>query len=71
LVDEVAVMRATQGDVSVALTSLEREAAIVELWSRGLDDVAIADRIGIADRTVGRIRKRLGLAAVPGLRKVC
>lgn len=63
-IDDVAVLRAVDGDRSVSLNPAERREAVRVLHARGLSDGAIAHRIGAVDRTVLRIRQELGLAAV-------
>lgn len=41
------------------------EAIVRERWALGHSDIAIATSAGLDPGTVGRIRKRLGLAALP------
>lgn len=55
-VDEVAVMRATSGDRSVTLNTAERREAVAQLTARGLSARAIAELLGVAERTVNRHR---------------
>ena len=64
LVDEVAVQRAVGGDLSVALSVLERREAVRLLHRQRLSDGQIAQVLGLSDRTVLRIRQRLDLPAV-------
>ena len=54
--DEVAVQRAVDGDTSVHLSSADRAEAIAILHSRGLTARAIAERMGLQERSVTRIR---------------
>lgn len=61
--DDVAVQRACDGDGSVKLGIGERRVAVQRLHGRGMSDGAIAERLGLADRTVWRIRQELGLPA--------
>lgn len=42
---------------------LDRERGVRQLWSWRWSDAAIADRLGCTERTVFRIRHRLGLEA--------
>ncbi|WP_082305399.1 helix-turn-helix domain-containing protein [Leucobacter japonicus] len=42
---------------------LDREDGVRQLWAWRWSDPAIADRLGCTDRTVSRIRRRLGLGA--------
>lgn len=55
--------RAADGE-AVRLTRAEKHAAVHLLHRRGLHDRAIAERLHITDRTVLRLRQRLGLGAV-------
>jgi hypothetical protein len=64
--DDVAILRAVEGDLSVTLTRAEREEVIRRLHARGMSDRTIANWMGIADRTVLRIRQDLG---IPGVRR--
>jgi ParB family chromosome partitioning protein len=57
-VDDVAVLRACDGDRSVTLTLAERAAAVTELHRRGWSDSQVAGQLGITSRTVLRIRNR-------------
>jgi hypothetical protein len=61
--DEVAVLRALDGDRTIILNVAERREAVRQLHARGLSDSVIAARIGAADRTVLRIRRELDLPA--------
>jgi hypothetical protein len=61
--DEVAVLRAVQGDRSIDLTIAERRLVIRHLHAQGLDDQQIERRTGISSRTVLRIRQELDLPA--------
>lgn len=61
-VDEIAVERAMKGD-PVALTSRERDEAFRRLAERGVSDEQIAQRLGVADRTVLRWRQTSGIAS--------
>ncbi len=47
----------------IGSTAAEREEAVHRLAQRGLTTAPIADRIGVTDRTVQRIRQRLGLTS--------
>lgn len=60
-IDEVAVARRLQGDHTVRLRIADREEAVRRLHAQGLNDRPIAVQLGISDRTVLRIRHRLGL----------
>ena len=60
-VDHVAVERAAMGDPPPTLTCAEREAVVQRLHALRLTDQQIADRTGMCDQTVLRIRRRLGL----------
>lgn len=62
-VDEVAVDRAVNGDRSVILKPREREEAVRALHKQGHSDGQIAMVLGIAGRTVLRIRQRLNISA--------
>jgi len=48
-----------------ALTTVEREYLLFDLWSEGWTDVEIACHTRMTLYTTGRIRARLGLAAHP------
>lgn len=61
-VDEVAVELATHGH-KVRLTPAERRACVRRLHAQRHSDGRIADTIGCDEKTVGRIRDELGLAA--------
>ena len=63
-VDDVAVLRACDGDTSIRLTIAERREAVRALHRRGMSDGAIATRLSITARTVLRIRQELDLPAV-------
>lgn len=64
-IDQVRVDRLLAGRTAVAgLTHAERDAAVVALYRLGYGDRTIAERVGNSERTVARIRQRLGL---PGL----
>jgi ParB family transcriptional regulator, chromosome partitioning protein len=63
-VDEVAVQRAVNGDLSVSLSIAERREAVRLLHRQGYHDRQIACTLGITDRTVIRIREALDLPAV-------
>lgn len=65
MVDEIAVQLAMSGE-SVRLSPLERREAIRRLNAVKLGDGEIAARIGIAHRSVFRIRQELGLPAAVG-----
>lgn len=60
--DEVLVELAVSGE-SVRLTPAERRLAVGQLWAKRWSDALIANRLGIADRTVLRDRQELGLVA--------
>ena len=60
-VDEVAVERRISGDATVELNYLERREAVRQLAPKGLSDAQIAERIGITDNGVQRIRERQGI----------
>lgn len=55
-VDDVAVYRAINGDRTVPLTRPERSEAVRILTGRGLSGEAIAERLGVTERTVVRWR---------------
>ena len=61
-VDEVAVARALSGE-PVQLTYLERVAAVRALAALGHSDAEVAERLGVADRTVQRIRAQHQIAS--------
>lgn len=62
--DEARVLRCADGRLhALDLTIAEREAAVAILHRQGMSDRQIADRTQATDRTVHRIRKRLGLTA--------
>lgn len=63
-VDEVAILRALDGD-HLKLTKAERDAAIDLLDQKGLSAADIARRIGCAERTVTRRRTRRQAAGGP------
>lgn len=64
--DEVAVSKCAEGRFPGGdLTIAEREAAVRMLHRQGMSDRGVAARMGIRDRTVVRIRRRLGLPANP------
>lgn len=54
--DEIAVLRAVGGDQGVHLSSADRAEAIAILTARGLTARAIAERMGLRERSVTRIR---------------
>lgn len=56
-VDDVVVWRLTHGD-RLDSTPGEKRAAVAELTRRGMSARAIAERIGIAERSVVRARAR-------------
>lgn len=58
-VDVTAVFRACDGDRRVRLNTLERRRAVAVLTDRRLSAAAIAKRLGLAERSVTRIRARL------------
>lgn len=59
-VDEVAVARATRGELrALALGTREREVAVAALTERRLSSTDIARRLGLAPRSVVRIRQRI------------
>lgn len=60
VIDEVAVELASSG-LRVRLSPAERRAAVQRLHADRMGDPAIADRLGLTDRTVLRIRAELGL----------
>lgn len=62
-VDDVAVLRAVDGDRPGKLTVAEREAVVCRLHRRGLRDGEIAERLDIGTSGVWTIRQRLGLPA--------
>lgn len=62
-VDEIAVLRAVDGDRPPRLTVAEREAAVRRLQRRGLTDRLIAERLDVGTSGVWTIRQRLGLPA--------
>jgi hypothetical protein len=59
----MAVARRVAGDQSVYVTKYERRECVRQLHALGMNDGPIARRLGISDRTVLRIRGRLGLPA--------
>lgn len=61
-VDEVAVRRAAAGE-QLDLSAAERAALVALLARQGLSDALIADRVGLAARSVERIRARHGIPA--------
>lgn len=63
-VDEVAVELAIRGQ-KVRLTPADRRACVSRLHAERYSDGRIADTIGCDEKTVGRIRDELGLAAFP------
>lgn len=63
--DPAIVERCLAGRRDVKLSTAEREQVVYLLRQRGLNDLAIARRTGIPARTVLRVRRRIGLAAVP------
>lgn len=64
IVDEVAIRRCADGKLGgLELSITEREEAVRLVHAEGLSDRLIAARTGITDRTVFRIRHRLGLPA--------
>lgn len=63
-VDDVAVQRAIDGDLSVSLTIAERREVVRRLHARRLTDGQIDRLTGISSRTVLRIRQELDLPAV-------
>lgn len=63
-VDEVAVQRVINGAAHHGiLTAAERRDAVRRLHRRGLSDLQIGNVVGLAQRSVFRIRKNLGLPA--------
>lgn len=62
-VDEVAVLRAVEGDRSIRLTIAERREVVRRLCARGLNDGQIERQTGMSSRTALRIRQELGLPA--------
>jgi len=61
-VDDMAVELAMAGE-AVRLSSAERRVAVERLWAERWSDARIAERLGITDRTVLRIRQELKLTA--------
>lgn len=61
-VDDMAVELALAGE-SVRLSAAERRVAVERLWAVRWSDARIAERLGLAPRTVLRIRKELALEA--------
>lgn len=58
LIDPVAIERVIHGDRAVGLTQTERLHVVDLLAAAGVSDAAIAQRLGISDRTVLRYRHR-------------
>lgn len=56
-IDSIAVQRAVEGDPPEGLSRAERDAAILELTRLGYVERDIAERIGISNQTVGRVRR--------------
>lgn len=67
-VDELLVEHVVAGHRAGRLTVAERREVVRRLHANGLNDQQIADRTGMADRTVLRIRRDLGLASVESRR---
>lgn len=61
VVDHTAVDLTLAG-VRLTLTRAERHIALAQLVNEGLSDAAIAERLGVTDRTILRDRQALGLA---------
>jgi DNA-binding NarL/FixJ family response regulator len=61
--DQVAVLRAVDGDLPERITPRERAAAVARLGTRGLSAEEIADRLRCTPRTVYRIRSKQRAAA--------
>jgi DNA-binding CsgD family transcriptional regulator len=55
-IDEIAVQRASRGE-RVRLSRAERAEVVRRLTAAGLSAADIADRLGIAQRSVSRLRK--------------
>jgi len=55
-VDEAAVARACWGDGSVRLGMVERRIAVRRLTEAGLSSAAIGEVLGLAERSVVRLR---------------
>lgn len=60
-VDDVAVLRAVQGDRPARMTPAEREAAVRRLHAQRMTDRLIGEQIGLGASGVWTIRQRLGL----------
>lgn len=61
-IDDTAVERVASGDgYQELLTIAERQAVVRLLHAEGLNDFQMARRTGMCSRTVGAIRKHLGL----------
>lgn len=61
VIDPIAVDVAVAGERPVTLTRAERFAALERLAAAGLPDRAIADRLGVTERTIERNRRALGI----------
>lgn len=61
-IDEVAIWRRITGDPRVVLTRPERLEAVRQLTGRGWSLDAIADRLGVTQRTIVRDRNDLHLS---------
>ena len=53
-IDEVAVQRRMGGDLNVVVTQAEMRDAVYRLLARGLSQSEVAERVGVAPRTVCR-----------------
>jgi hypothetical protein len=62
-IDDVAVLRACEGDPTIRLTLAERREVVRRLHARGLSDNRIAATARMTSRTVLRIRQELDLPA--------
>lgn len=62
-IDEVKVTLAIAGQRPGNLTRAERWVAVEHLAAQGLSDLAIAQRLGVSDKTILRDRQDLGLAS--------
>lgn len=64
--DEVIVERCLAGSpCGIKPSTAEREQIVYTLRGKGLNDAEIARRTGIPERTVLRVRHRIGLPPVP------
>lgn len=63
-IDEVAVLRAMDGQPPEHMTGAERAEAVKRLNQSGLSDRRIAERVGVTEHTVFRIRERYGIPGV-------